>query len=75
MTVRRICRNGHIATRILNPGTTYTAMSGQVHAPAALPPENELLGAFAKWRRETMNLVMSVHMEQPGSHWVDFNEI
>jgi len=58
-----------------NPDTTYTAMSRQVHAPAALLPGNELLGAFAKWRRATMGLVMSVHMEQPGSHWVNFNEI
>jgi len=64
-----------MVTRILNPGTTYTAMNDQVDAPAALPPENESLGAFAKWRRVTMSLVMSFHMEQPGSHWVDFNDI
>ena len=75
MTVRRVCRNGHIATRNLNPGTTDTVMSVQVYAPAALPPDNELLGAFAKWRRASMSLVMSVHMEQPGSHWVGLKEI
>ena len=39
----------------------------------------EFLGAFAKFRKETVSLVMSVRlsvrMEQLGSHWQDFHEI
>ena len=33
------------------------------------------LGAFAKFRKATTNFVMSVRMEQFGSHWKDFHEI
>ena len=37
------------------------------------------LGAIAKFRKATISFVMSVrlsvHMEQLGSHWMDFHEI
>ena len=32
------------------------------------------LGAFTKWRKATISFVMSVRMEQLGSHWTDFDE-
>jgi hypothetical protein len=35
--------------------------------------ESSVLGAFAKLRRATISFVMSVRMEQLGSHWVDFD--
>jgi hypothetical protein len=33
------------------------------------------LGAFTKLRKATFSFVMSVPMEQLGSHWTDFHEI
>ena len=33
------------------------------------------LGAFTKLRKATISFVMSVRMEQLGSHWADFHEI
>ena len=41
--------------------------------------EDQILGAFQKWRKTTINFVVSVRpsvrMEQFGSHWMDFHEI
>jgi len=36
----------------------------------------QFLGAFAKLRKVTTNFLMSlfVHMERPGSYWMDFHE-
>jgi hypothetical protein len=34
-----------------------------------------ILGAFAKLRKATVSFVMSVRMEQLGSHWTDFYEV
>jgi hypothetical protein len=34
-----------------------------------------LVGAFAELRKATISFVMSVRMEQIGSHWTDFHEI
>jgi hypothetical protein len=34
-----------------------------------------ILGAFATFKKATVNSVMSVHMQQLGSHWTDFHEI
>jgi len=33
------------------------------------------LGTFAKLRKATLSIVMSVHLEQLGSHSTDFREI
>jgi len=33
------------------------------------------LGAFAKLQKATISFVMSVRMEQLGSHWTDFHEV
>jgi hypothetical protein len=33
------------------------------------------LGAFTKFRKATISFVMSVRMEQLGSHWTGFHEI
>jgi len=35
----------------------------------------QFLGAFAKFRKATVNFVKSVRVEPPHSHWTDFNEI
>jgi len=43
-------------------------MGNEVRAP-------DILGAFAKLRKATISFVMSVRMEQLGSHWTDFHEI
>jgi hypothetical protein len=33
------------------------------------------LGVFAKWQKVIISFVMSIHMEQLGSHLMDFAEI
>jgi hypothetical protein len=38
-------------------------------------PAMAFLGAFAKFRKATVSFVVSVGMEQLGSHWADFHEI
>jgi hypothetical protein len=39
----------------------------------------EFLGVFEKLEKATLSFIMSVctsiHLEQPGSHWMDFHEI
>jgi len=35
---------------------------------------DEFLGASAKLRKSTVSFVMSVRVEQLGSHWTDFRE-
>jgi hypothetical protein len=36
---------------------------------------HHIVGALAKLRKVTVSFVMSVRMEQLGSHWMDFHEI
>jgi hypothetical protein len=33
------------------------------------------LGTFAQLQKALIGFIMSVHMEQLGSHWMDFEEI
>ena len=36
---------------------------------------SQFLGAFPKWRKAAISFVMSVRVEQLGTHWTDFHEI
>jgi len=36
---------------------------------------SSLSGAFTKLQEVTINFVVSVYMEELGSHWTDFHEI
>ena len=40
-----------------------------------VPSSILLLGAFVELRKATVSFVISVRMEQLGSHWTDFYEI
>ena len=75
MTVRRISRNGHIATRILNPGTKVHGNERSGSRPGRLTARQRIDRRVCKMAKKDNEPRHSVHMEQPVSHWVDFKEI
>ena len=45
------------------------------HVNTAVWAERRVLRGFVKLWKATVRFVLSVHMEQLGSHWTDFQEI
>ena len=57
---------------MLNMFCTFTFVLSEVCVQC---PRWLFLGTFTKLRNSTINFIMSVNMEQLGSHWTDFQEI